>query len=572
MATRTPRNSLPVALQGNMMVKVAGVLPSSLFVAERFAYYGLSGNLITYLTNELEQPMATAIRNVNTWVGVSAIFPVLGAFIADSYLGRFKTVLVSTTFFLVGMVVLTLSVSVVPGGDRGVVFFVGLYIIAVGEGGHRPCAQTFAADQFDEDSPEEKAAKSSFFNWWYLGIVVGASSAILVVIYVQDNVGWAAGLGMLAGALVVAISIFLLGIKRYRRQAPIGSPFTAVVQVLVAAVRKRRVTQTLCAPAVFLEPTTSTAAAAAGGARAHDIEGQPKAPSLAPTNQFRFLDKAKFIDELDASSKSRNPWRLCSQNQVEEVKLVVRLIPIWVSCLMFTATIVQTHTFFIKQASTLVRSIGPNFHVPPASLQSLSGFTILVCIPIYDRLLVPLARKWTGHPSGITMLQRIGIGLFLSAADMVVAALVEAKRLHIATHHGFIDTPKATLPMSLWWLLPQYMISGVADVFAIVGLQELFYDQMPASMRSVGAAAHISLIGVGSFLNTAVMSLVEAISSRHGSGGGNWVGDNINRAHIDYFYWVLAALNGLSLCFFLWIAKAFVYKKVEEGEDTPQSS
>jgi peptide/histidine transporter 3/4 len=83
------------------------------------------------------------------------------------------------------MVLLTLSVSVIRTHYREAVFFIALYILAVGEGGHKPSVQTFAADQFDEEEPEEKAAKSSFFNWWYLGIVVGASSAILVVIYIQ---------------------------------------------------------------------------------------------------------------------------------------------------------------------------------------------------------------------------------------------------------------------------------------------------------------------------------------------------------------------------------------------------
>lgn len=82
-------------------------------------------------------------------------------------------------FVLQGMVLLTLSVSVIPRHYRKAVFFTALYIIAVGEGGHKPCVQTFAADQFNENNPKEKAAKSSFFNWWYLGIVSGAMLAIV---------------------------------------------------------------------------------------------------------------------------------------------------------------------------------------------------------------------------------------------------------------------------------------------------------------------------------------------------------------------------------------------------------
>ncbi|KAJ6945278.1 protein NRT1/ PTR FAMILY 5.4-like [Populus alba x Populus x berolinensis] len=525
--------------------------------ALRFAYYGLAGNLITYLTNDLHQSTSTAIKNINTWVGVSAIFPIFGAIVADSLLGRFKTILLSSTIYFIGMVLLTLSVSVIPTHYREAVFFIALYIVAVGEGGHKPSVQTFAADQFDEGEPEEKAAKSSFFNWWYLGIVVGASSAILVVIYIQvtkflnyfkDNIGWTAGIGILTGALGVALLIFLIGIKRYRKQAPVGSPFTMVAQVFVAATRKRRLDQTRQGWGTCYE---------AGGT---DIEGQPRKRTLAATDQFRFLDKAMIIDDLDALSKARNPWRLCSLNQVEEVKLVLRLLPIWLSCLMFTVVIVQTHTLFIKQGSTMTRSIGPNFQVPPASFQSLVGLTILFTIPLYERVFIPAARKITGNSSGITMLQRIGVGLFLSIVEMVVAALVEAKRVSIAREHGLMDIPKATIPMSVWWILPQYMISGISDVFTVVGLQELFYDQMPESMRSMGAAAYISVTGLGSFFNTAIITVVQAITARS---SGILLGNNLNRAHVDYFYWILAVLSALNFCVYLWVAHGFVYKKVE---------
>lgn len=72
-------------------------------VAERFSYYGVSGNLITYLTNVLGQPTATAAKNVNIWSGVSMVSPILGAIVADSYLGRFKTIIISSIiYFMVG--------------------------------------------------------------------------------------------------------------------------------------------------------------------------------------------------------------------------------------------------------------------------------------------------------------------------------------------------------------------------------------------------------------------------------------------------------------------------------------
>ncbi|KAK8498189.1 hypothetical protein V6N13_061788 [Hibiscus sabdariffa] len=525
-------------------------------MAERFAFYGLAGNLITYLTNNLGEPVATAAKNVNTWVGISAIFPLIGAFIADSYLGRFKTILASSLIYFSGMVLLSLSVSVIPMHSRKAVFFTALYVLAIGEGGHKPCVQTFAADQFDENHPQEKAAKSSFFNWWYLGIVTGASVATVVVIYLQDNVSWVAGFVVLSGSLAVALAVFLVGIKRYRKQRPTGSPFTTMAQVFVAAVKKWRVSETHVGRGICYEDNRI------GGSQAN---GQTRSHNLARTKQFRFLDKAMIIDNKDALSKTTDPWRLCSLNQVEEVKLVLRLIPIWLACLMFSAVITQLHTFFTKQGSTMSRSIGANFQVPPAALQSLVGLTILIAVPVYDRVFVPMARKLTGHPRGITMLQRIGAGLFVSILSMFVAGLIETARINTASKHGLLDTPKAIVPMRIWWLVPQYVLTGIGDVFTIVGLQELFYDQMPEEMRSIGAAAYISVVGVGSFVNTAIISVVQVITSKHGN---EWLGDNLNRANLNYFYWVLAGLSAVNLCIFMWITKGFVYKKVENNDQT----
>ncbi|KAK4269505.1 hypothetical protein QN277_022654 [Acacia crassicarpa] len=526
----------------------AAIFIISVEFAERFAYQGLASNLITYLTNILHQPVATAVKNVNTWVGVSSLFPLLGGFVADSYLGRFNTILLSSFIYLLGMVLLTLSVSAIK---HTTLFFVALYILSIGDGGHKPCVQTFAADQFDDHTPQERDAKSSFFNWWFLGVVGGSTLAVFVVIYLQDNVGWDVALGVLAAVVALALALFLLGIKRFRIESPSGSPFTSVAQVLVAATRK------WCAK---IPPGSHVYW---HGDDEEDVglhlQGQPKSHSPAHTDDFRFLEKAMVIDELDASSKTRNPWRLCSVTQVEEVKQVVRLIPIWFSCVMFFVVEVQFHTFVTKQAGTMVRSIGPHFQIPPASLQGTIGLTILATIPIYDRFFVPLARKFTGHHSGITVLQRIGLGLFISILQIIVSALVEMKRVRVARQYHLLDHPEAVLPMSVWWLLPQHMIAGVANAFTTVGLQELFYDQMPEGMRSIGAAAYVSIAGVGSFASNIVIVAVEEISSKFGE---KWLGNNLNRAHIDDFYWVLAGLSALSLWVFVYLAKNFVYQKI----------
>ncbi|KAL0714391.1 hypothetical protein Bca4012_021370 [Brassica carinata] len=522
-------------------------------MTERFAFYGLASNLMTFLTNELGQSTATAAKHINTWLGVSYLFPILGAFLADSILGRFKTVLLSSFVYLLGMVMLPLSVTVVAPRLREKAFFTALYVMAVGEGGHKPCVMTFAADQFGEASAEEKATKTSFFNYWYLCIVLGSSIAVLALIFIQERVSWSAGFSVIAGSVGIAVVIFLIGIPRYRKQVPVGSPLTRVAQVIVAASKKWRLSTTRHHYGICYEEGTE---------EDKSLESTTNAHLLARTNQFRFLDKATIIDEVDnTSNKSRNPWRLCPVNQVEEVKLILRLVPIWISLIMFCATLTQLNTFFLKQGSMMNRTIGDHFTIPPAAFQSIVGVTILIFIPIYDRVFVPNVKKITNHHSGITSLQRIGVGLFIATFNMMLCGLVEAKRLRVARDHGLIDSPKVVVPMSSLWLLPQYILVGIGDVFTIVGMQELFYDQMPETMRSIGAAIFMSVVGVGSFVSTGIISAVQTISKSHGD---EWLVNNLNRAHLDYYYWVIASLNAVSLCFYLFMANRFVYKKVQD--------
>lgn len=157
------------------------------------------------------------------------------------------------------------------------------------------------------------------------------------------------------------------------------------------------------------------------------------------------------------------------------------------------------------------------------------------------------------------MLQRIGIGMVLSIICMVLAALVEIQRLKIAQEHGLIDQPSVPIPMSVWWLIPQYLLVGISDVFTMVGLQELFYDQVPSECRSIGLALYLSIFGVGSFLSSFLVSGIEKATSRDGK--DSWFANNLNRAHLDYFYWLLAGLSSLELILFVYFSRAYVYTR-----------
>ncbi|RZC73453.1 hypothetical protein C5167_048938 [Papaver somniferum] len=527
--------------------------------AETIAFYGISSNLINYLTGPLGQSTVTAAANINAWCGVVWMLPLLGAFIADSYLGRFRTIFFSSLIYILGLGFLTLSV-VLPSlmsSDESVsnevhetssapflviLFFFSLYLVAVGKAGFKPCAEAFGADQFDEQNPEECTSKSSFFNWWYFGLCVGSCISRFTLTYVQDNISWGLGFGIPCFSMLLGLFVFLLGWKTYRFPAEENkeNPLSRIAKVFVASAMNWR----------------STAVSTSNqeeGIRMSDNHIRVGA------HQFKFLDKALIDIPNSDRIGSRKGSTCCSIDQVEDAKTVLRLVPIWLSCLTYAVVVAQSMTFFTKQGSTMNRTIKQGIQIPPASLLSFIPLTVIFFIPIYDRLFVPLARLITKNQNGISTLQRIGCGIFISTMSMILAALIEKKRLQTAFDFGLIDKPNETVPISLWWLVPQYLLFGLAEVFTMVGLQEFFYDQVPDQLRSVGLSLYFSIFGIGDFLSGFIIYAIDKITT--GGNQGSWFSNNLNRAHLDYFYWFLAALSTINLVAYLYVSKFYLYKR-----------
>ncbi|VAH07729.1 unnamed protein product [Triticum turgidum subsp. durum] len=513
-------------------------------IAERFSFYGVSANLISYLTGPLGESNAKAAAAINAWNGVAQLLPLLGAALADSCLGRYRTILIASLLYILGLGMLALSTLLSPGnhkcsntdggtpcpppsGLQMAAFYTSLYLVALAQGGHKPCVQAFGADQFDASHPREAVSRSSFFNWWYFGICAGTAVTLVFLSYIQDNIGWGLGFGIPCVVMLCALAVFLLGARTYRYYASDGkqrSLFARAGEAFGAWRSRRRKSSPL--------------------AVSDSHEGRRPA-TQAP-------EYSAQVDEEEQGVVVRNA------DLVEEVKGVLRLFPIWATCLIYAVAFSQSSTFFTKQAATLDRHVGKRVQVPPAALQSFISITIVVFMPIYDRAIVPLARRCTGVSSGITMLQRIGVGMVLSLVSMVVAALVETRRLRIAADAGLADLPRVPVPMSLWWMVPQYVLFGAADVFTMVGLQEFFYDQVPDKLRSIGLALYLSIFGIGSFISSGLVSGIDKWTSERGP---SWFSNNLNRGHLDYFYWLIAALSALELVVYVFFAVTFKYKK-----------
>ncbi|OAE18172.1 hypothetical protein AXG93_406s1400 [Marchantia polymorpha subsp. ruderalis] len=534
-------------------------------VAERVAYYAISSTLTVYLTTVLQETVAEAARNYNNWAGTTFLTPFIGAFVADAFLGRYWTIVWSMIIYFLALVCVTVSMSFEPfkpptcdhhllttmcdkpSVPQRVFFYGSLYLMALGAGGIKSCVTAFSADQFDDTDPGQKHERVSFMNWWWFSLSVGIMVSVAFFPWVQEQYGWVWVGAIPAGIVGFVTLTFIIAHPLYYHQTPSGSAFTRVFQVLVAAFKKRN---------LELQPNLH---------ELFELSSDHSEVSSTPnyrflhTTRLRCLDKAalprygatpSFGSRVDTSN-----WELCTVTQVEETKLLLGVLPIWTTNIMNSAVFAQVGTFFVNQATTMDRSLGKHFKAPAASLILFISLTIVIFLPLYDKVLVPLTRRCTGNPRGISMLQRIGVGLFLSTAAMVVAAVVERRRLEVASSH----TSESPLPMSVFWLIPQYFMVGLYEVFIVVGQGEFFYQQAPPALRSLGTALFFGNVAVGSFISSILVTVVDYLSMKSSPEHISWVDNDLTRSHLDYFYWLLSVLNFAFFLLFLYCAKVYKY-------------
>ncbi|KAK8937523.1 Nitrate transporter 1.4 [Platanthera zijinensis] len=559
--------------------KTGGWLPAALIlgieICERLTTMGIAVNLVTYLIGSMHLPSAESANIVTDFMGTSFMLCLLGGFLADSFFGRYLTIAIFTLLQLTGTGMLTV-VSELPqlrpppctsaqncrpaSNVQRFMFFLSLYIISLGTGGLKSSVSGFGADQFDENDDREKTQMSYFFNRFFLFISTGTLFAVTVLVYVQDRVGRSLAYGICCAAMAAALALFLLGTKKYRyKKKSLESPLLCVLQVMVAALRKRKI-------------------AVSGDRFFYGDQQQGKKKRILPSNKLGFLNKAAMMEEGDIIQSRRNSWRLCAVSRVEEVKMMIRLLPVWGTTILFWTVYAQMITFSVEQAATMERAVGKSFQIPAGSFTVFFVGAIIITLAIYDRLVMPWWKKYRGF-TGLTSLQKIGIGLLLSSIGMATAAAVETKRLAVARQvatpmkmpaPAATNTagtwPENTLPISAFILVPQFILVGAAEAFVYTGQLDFFITRSPKGMKTMSTGIFLSTISLGFFLSSLLVSAVKTITDEEGK---PWLGDSINNGRLDCFYGLLAVLSALNFVCYLFCAVKSSGKEeeVEEEDD-----
>ncbi|GFP86148.1 protein nrt1/ ptr family 4.6 [Phtheirospermum japonicum] len=483
--------------------------------------------------------LSESANAVTNFMGTAFVLALLGGFLSDAFLTSYYIYLISAVIEFLGLVILTVQAqSNTLQPPKSAFLFLGLYLVALGVGGIKGSLPAHGAEQFDETTPLGRKQRSTFFNYFVFSLACGALIAVTLVVWIEDNKGWQWGFGISTLTILLSIPLFLGGSAFYRNKVPLGSPLTTICKVLIASLLNT------CTPRSSSNAITSMATSPFPTPPSKQNPSQ-----LSPSKTLKFLNRAVLNKPALAILK-------CSVQQVEEVKIVLKILPIFACTIVLNCCLAQLSTFSVQQAATMDTSLG-TLKVPPASLPVFPVVFIMILAPLYDHVIIPFARRMTKSETGVSHLQRIGVGLVLSVIAMAIAALVEVKRKKFATSLGLTESDEP-LPITFFWIALQYLFLGSADLFTLAGLLEFFFTEAPLSMRSLATSLSFASLAMGYYLSTVIVSIVNGVT---GSGRKAWLsGRNLNHYELDRFYWLMCALSGLNFVHYLFWAAKYKYR------------
>ncbi|XP_076452782.1 solute carrier family 15 member 4-like [Babylonia areolata] len=604
----------------------AAILLSLVF--ERIAFYGLAGNLVLFLNKDpFKWESYHAINASLYFFGLCFATSFIGGWLADSFLGRFKTLVISFVIYVAGYVLMpvmspksppsitiwdqnkTISLPAIckvgddhdgdnadtdPFDERCAwLVFVALLIIAVGTGFVKANIAPFGSDQV---SGEGQQATLSFFNWFYWSINLGALLGLSVITYLQQQQSFFVGYLVSTSCLGLAAILFVAGRCFYQVRQPDGSVLSNVFRIICEAYRQKRRHQ---------QAVKRRAANLLRGGRSREID---EADPLE--NRRNFLDNAKhryggiFHDSI-----------------VEDVRQLKKILAVFAVLIPYWLVYFQMQTTFLIQGLHMRLMMTPSARDPMPTMLPINGSTfnnvttekdhpqlvaawfalfdvviLVFLLPLFDRVIYPWIERRSGHPVGISW--RILLGMVFAAVAMVVAGVLEHYRLKTfwpfpkepcrnASINQMIGyTVFEAADMSILWQIPQYALIGLSEVFTSVAGLQFAVSVAPRSMKGIIMGLFYLFSGIGSFLGTTIIiSLSTSNVWFHSLDYGNIncrlpcktkEGTVKQSCHLDYYFFLLAGIEAMGALLFLLVARAYrldeLHRQSRGSRPAPEAS
>ncbi|XP_014289068.1 peptide transporter family 1 [Halyomorpha halys] len=352
---------------------------------ERFSYYGMRGVLALYLKDYLHYSENNATIIYHLFIVLCYFSPIFGGIMADAWLGKYNTILYVSLLYAFGNIVLSFGSVAGLNIPHRELSLLGLFLIAVGTGGIKPCVSSFGGDQFV--LPQQEQELRRFFSVFYFSINAGSviSSFLTPMLREYHCLGsnedcYPLAFGLPAALMIVALVIFVVGSPMYKRNNPEGN---IALQV--------------------------------GGCIGHAV--------------------SKKI----SSSKKKEHWLDYAEDRystklIADIKVLLKLIYLFTPTIVFWALYDQQGSKWTFQASRMNGDLGW-FTIQPDQMQTLDALLVLFFIPLFESIIYPFLQKLRLVR---TPLQKLTVGGFLAALAFLLSGALEL----------YIQKENPTLPMS----------------------------------------------------------------------------------------------------------------------------
>ncbi|KAG2204743.1 hypothetical protein INT46_008326 [Mucor plumbeus] len=437
---------------------------------ERFAYYGGSTPFQNYVQNgpgddpagQLDRGQSTATALQNFFTFFCYFTPMLGAIIADGYIGRYWTIIIFSIVYMVGWLILT-TTSIPSALENGAGFpgyVVALVVIGFGTGGIKGIVSPLCADQYRKTENYVKELKSGelvvvdydlsiqhLYNWFYWAINVGSLLGGVICPLLELNVGFYAAFLLPTCMFAIAIMVFIAGSKLYYKPTATDSVILKAWRVITFANKQAKL------------PENKEARK-----RSNDIMDFAKKESDIPA-----------VSEWSPEAREAAKW---DDTFVDELKQAIMACKIFVPLSIYWVSYNQLSNNLLSQAGVMNKPAG----LPNDIMNNFDPIALIIFIPITDGIFYPLLRK---YKINFASQKRITLGFFLGALAMVYAAVVQH---YIYIDDLFISSLGKQSNVSVFLQIPCYVLIAFSEIFASITSMEFAYTHAPKSMKSLVSA------------------------------------------------------------------------------------
>lgn len=468
-------------------------------LCERFSYYGTTAVFVNFIQQDMPagsvtgagfegqsgalgmgQRASTGLTTFNTfWAYLT---PLLGAYMADEYWGRYKTIMVAIGVAVVGHVILIISAIppvVVHPNSSIACFAVGLVVMGIGVGGFKSNISPLIAEQYKDLGLTVKTLPtgervivdptftiSRIYMYFYMMINVGSLLGSVIMVYAEKNVGFWLSFTLPTILFLFCPMVMWVCRNKYERSPPTGNVTAKAVKVWKLAMRGRW--------------------------------------SINPVRTYRNMHADDFWERVKPSNlgpSQRPVWMTFDDEWVDQVRRGLMACKVFLWYPVYWMAYNQMTNNLISQAATM------ELHgIPNDILSNLNPLTLIIFIPICDQLVYPMLRR---NKIQFTPIKRIMMGFFMGSCAMIWSCVTQYfvyKTNPCGDHPNSCDEVS---PINVWVQTGAYLFIAFSEIFASITGLEYAFTKAPRNMRSLVTAVFLFMSAISSALGQALVALAE---------------------------------------------------------------